>query len=183
VTLKTFSTKQELLDQIAEDKANSLHPLFVLYDWNYNDKTRYLSETAEIGELCKSDQIWFHVNLGHNGCFAFLEEYKYLGEDPTDVIDSLAVEASKYMQTSFESSLLWAKNRTRIYEGMHWWEYECEKKFNYLNDKNTYTVDFKNYTIYLGKTNKAYKFWFVINMMGIQGVEDMLRKRANEVFA
>ena len=85
VTLKTFSTLEELQNLVTEDKYLELHPLFILYDLNYDDKERYEQETKEVGELCQNNSIWLHVNLGHMGCFAMLDEYKYLTQDPNNV--------------------------------------------------------------------------------------------------
>ena len=89
------------------------------------------------------------------------------------IVDSFSIEASKYFEVSYESSILWSKNRDRIYEGMHW-STEWEQKFQYLSDKHTYTVDFKNFQVYLGKMNRAYKFWFVLNMYGTNAMKNKM---------
>ena len=81
VTLRIFNNLEELTKMIEDDKLENLHPLFILYDLYFGNQEKYENETEKIGEICKNDNIWFHINLGHFGCFAMLDEWKYLTQD------------------------------------------------------------------------------------------------------
>lgn len=105
-----------------------------------------------------------------------LDEYKYLTSDANEFVSSVAIEARRNLGVSFESSLLWIANRDIINNGMHW-HHESEKKYSYLSLTATYTVDFKNFQVYLGKMNRAYKFWTVLNMYGLDSVKSMLKSK------
>ncbi|CAI2371955.1 unnamed protein product [Moneuplotes crassus] len=175
MTLRQFSSPEELQDLIAEDKSNGLHPSLVIYDAKLQEEEKFKENLEHVESLCSSEaeenEIWMHVNLGHDGCLSMLDEYKYLTKVSSD---SLIIEGSKHLETSFESSLMWVKNRERIENGMHL-EAKITRKFGILFKSDKYSVDYKNYQVYLGKMNRAYKVWFAVNMHGLDGLKEKIR--------
>ena len=155
MTLRTFTSSEELKSLISEDKGNNYHPCFVIHDAGALDKSKFEEETSKIQGICHPEEskepefgnIWYHINLDHEGCFAMLDEYKYLTQISSD---SVSVEASQNLGLSYESSLLWVKNKERIENGMHL-ELKSEQKFGYLSQKEKYSIDYKNFQVYLGK--------------------------------
>jgi hypothetical protein len=171
MAIRPYSTIDDLSEKINSDIANSNHPTFIIYDGSKDNKDEYIKAIENLNELWKENKIWLHINLSHDGCFAILEEFQFL----TDIdCDSLIIEASHHFEVSYESSLMWVKNRTRIQEGM---DLSKQIQFQYLKSNEAYTVDFKNYQVYLGKMNRAYKFWFVFNMKGVDAVKQELRDK------
>ena len=173
VTLVTYDSVPDLLQKL-EDKTTC--PLLVIYDLDHDEEKRFNSEIEELGSYCKTNSIWLHLNLHDYGCFSLLTDYKFLTSDPNDYISSVIVDARRNFGTSFESNIMWCKNRTKIYEGMHWTT-QGENKFQYLSQKDTYTIDFKDYQVYLGKMNRAYKFWTVFNMYGMDAIRQQLQDK------
>lgn len=177
MTLKVYETQQELFSLIEEDKKNGLQPCLVIHDGKITDKETYLGETKMLSDELKSHDIWFHYNLGHNGWFAILDEFRHLTQVDCD---SLAIEASRHFEMSYEGSLLWAKDRDRIKRGMNlsWFG---EKKYQYASTSDSHIIDFKNYHVYLSKMNRAYKLWFTFNMYGLDELKKVLTKEATKL--
>jgi len=133
-TLRVFSSAEQLEDLISQDKADNLYPTIVIHDVTICEEEKYSEQISSIQKLwhfsesCEKyqekgetfvgneDTIWYHVNLGVNGWKAIAKEYKFMTKFQSD---SVIVEAAKYLGTSYESSLMWVKNKDRVEEGLH----------------------------------------------------------------
>ena len=60
-----------------KDKEEGLVPIAVIVPALLNEESHKV-KLADIAALAKEEQLWLHVDLRTEGCYAFLERFKYL---------------------------------------------------------------------------------------------------------
>ena len=123
----------------------------------------------EIAAICKSYDIWLHVDAAYAGTALLLPEYRWMIEG-IEQVDSFVFNPHKWMFTNFDCSVYFVKKADILIKTF-------EVLPEYLKTKSRGLVnDYRDWGVPLGRRFRALKLWFVIRSMGIEGIQEKLRK-------
>ena len=165
-----FSMDTDHLNElIKKDLSNEFTPVFVCATSGTTSSTAF-DPLSSIGRICEKNNIWLHVDAAMAGSVALCPEYRYL-IDGLEYADSYTFNPHKWMLTSFDCSLFYVKNRTKLTEALSILPEYLKNK-----DSQAGTVfDFRDWGIPLGRRFRALKLWHVINYYGITGLQSFIR--------
>jgi aromatic-L-amino-acid decarboxylase len=152
---------------IAEDRANGIRPLAVVATVGTTSTTS-VDPVAAIGDVCRRENLWFHVDAAYAGSAALCPEYRWIF-DGAENVDSLVFNPHKWLFTPFDASALYTR-KPEIFR----------RAFSlvpeYLTTPVTgQVVDLMDYGIQLGRRFRALKLWWVIRCFGAEGTRERLR--------
>ncbi len=152
---------------ITEDRAAGIRPLAVVATVGTTSTTS-VDPVAEIGEVCRREDLWFHVDAAYAGSAALCPEHRWIFSG-AEHVDSLVFNPHKWLFTPFDASALYTR-RPEIFR----------RAFSlvpeYLTTPVTgQVVDLMDYGVQLGRRFRALKLWWVLRCFGAEGIRDRLR--------
>lgn len=158
----------ELEKAISEDKANGWKPFCVVASVGTTSTTS-IDPVSEIAAICKSENIWLHVDAAHAGSAAIVPEMKYL-LDGVEGADSLVVNPHKWMFMPIDISVLFTKHKGVLKQAFSIIP-------DYLKtDEDDVVTNYMDYGIQLGRRFRSLKLWFVIRRYGTEGLIEIIRE-------
>jgi aromatic-L-amino-acid/L-tryptophan decarboxylase len=158
----------ELEKAISEDKANGWKPFCVVASVGTTSTTS-IDPVSEIAAICKSENIWLHVDAAHAGSAAIVPEMKYLLNGVEDA-DSLVVNPHKWMFMPIDISVLFTKHKGILKQAFSIIP-------DYLKtDEDDIVTNYMDYGIQLGRRFRSLKLWFVIRRYGTEGLIEIIRE-------
>jgi len=152
---------------ISEDRAAGLRPLAVVATVGTTSTTS-VDPVAEIGAVCRREDLWFHVDAAYAGSAALCPEHQWIFTGAENA-DSLVFNPHKWLFTPFDASALYTKH-PEIFR----------RAFSlvpeYLVTPVTgQVVDLMDYGVQLGRRFRALKLWWVVRCFGAEGIRQRLR--------
>ncbi len=152
---------------IAEDRAAGIRPLAVVATVGTTSTTS-VDPVAEIGEVCRREGLWFHVDAAYAGSAALCPEHQWIFSG-AEHVDSLVFNPHKWLFTPFDASALYTRH-PEIFR----------RAFSlvpeYLTTPVTgQVVDLMDYGVQLGRRFRALKLWWVLRCFGAEGIRKRLR--------
>src|SRR5262245_1010284 len=154
---------------IAEDRQNGFQPMAVIATVG-TTSTASVDSVLEIGNLCRRDKIWLHIDAAYGGGFAMLPEYEWM-RNGWELADSIVINPHKSFFVPLDFSVLYVRDLARLRqvfslvpEYLRGDTVEAEK--NYMD-----------YGIQLGRRFRALKAWVIWRSLGRAGVVDRLREQ------
>ncbi len=168
-TGELFGMKPDILrNRIDKDVKAGKKPLFVVATFGTTSSTA-LDPIEEVGEICKKNKIWLHVDAAYAGSALILQEYRKMLKG-LENIDSFVVNPHKWLFTNFDCSAYFVRDKESL---IHTFQVVPE----YLKSGNIGRVnDYSNWGIQLGRRFRALKLWFVIRNFGVKGLQEKLKK-------
>jgi len=159
---------EELQKAISEDKANGWKPFCVVATVGTTSTTS-IDPVKEISKICKTENIWLHVDAAHAGVAAIVPELKYLLDGVEDA-DSIVVNPHKWMFTPVDLSVLFTKHKEIL-----------KQAFSIIpeylkTDEDNQVTNYMDYGIQLGRRFRSLKLWFIIRHYGTEGIIEILRE-------
>ena len=168
---ENFSMKTGLLQQqIQQDKKEGYFPFFVCGTVGTTSSTA-IDPIREIGEICKDENCWFHIDAAALGTAMICPEFRHF-IDGAELADSYNFNPHKWMFTNFDCSVLWIANRRELINTFSILP-------EYLRNKATESgevFDYRDWHIQLGRRFRSLKLWFVIRHYGVEGLRYHIRK-------
>jgi aromatic-L-amino-acid decarboxylase len=163
-----FRMLPELLrDEINKDKKNGVLPFCVVATIGTTSTTS-IDPVRAIGEICKEENLWLHVDSAHAGTAAIAPEMRYIF-DGIEYADSIVVNPHKWMFVPVDCSVLYVK------------EPEILKRAFSLDPEYLKTsvdsdvINYNDYGVQLGRRFRSLKLWFVIKYFGADGLASIIR--------
>lgn len=159
-----------LLETIKADKQKGLLPFFVCATVG-TTSSNGVDPVRRIGEICKSENLWLHVDAAMSGTAMLCPEFRHLA-DGVELADSLTFNPHKWMFTNFDCDVFWVGNRAELINTFSILP-------EYLKNKATESwavFDYRDWHIQLGRRFRALKLWFVIRHYGVEGLQFHIRK-------
>ena len=152
---------------IAEDRAAGIRPLAVVATVGTTSTTS-VDPVAAIGEICRREGLWFHVDAAYAGSAALCPEHQWIFSG-AEHVDSLVFNPHKWLFTPFDASALYTRH-PEIFR----------RAFSlvpeYLTTPVTgQVVDLMDYGVQLGRRFRALKLWWVMRCFGAEGIRERLR--------
>jgi len=155
--------------RIAEDRQNGLQPMAVVATVG-TTSTASVDPVRDIGNLCREQKIWLHIDAAYGGGFAMLPEYEWIRKG-WELADSIVINPHKTVFVPLDFSVLYVRDVERLRrvfslvpEYLRGDTVEAEK--NYMD-----------YGIQLGRRFRALKAWVIWRSLGRAGVVARLREQ------
>ena len=130
-----------------------------------------VDSVAQIGEIARRYQLWFHVDAAYAGSAALLEEHRHILDGATQA-DSLVVNPHKWLFTPVDLSILYTR-RPDVMRRM----LSLEEAPPYLQAaEQDRAVNLSEYSLALGRRFRSLKLWFVLRYFGREGITRILRR-------
>ncbi|MCU1395851.1 MAG: putative aromatic amino acid decarboxylase [Ilumatobacteraceae bacterium] len=159
----------ELARMIAEDRAAGIVPFFVCASRGTTSSTAF-DPTEQIGEICRREGLWLHVDAAMSGIAALVPELRWVN-DGLDLADSYCTNPHKWMGVNFDCDLFWTADRASLLGALSILP-------EFLRSKaleSGAAIDYRDWQIPLGRRFRALKLWFMLRCDGVEGVQAMIR--------
>ena len=123
-----------------------------------------------IGEVCRRENVWLHVDAAHAGSATVCPEHRGL-IDGLELADSYTFNPHKWLLTNFDCSCFWVADRAALIEAL-------SVLPEYLRNRSTESgtvIDYRDWQVPLGRRFRALKLWFVIRHYGAEGLRAHVR--------
>lgn len=174
----------KLKNAIAKDRLEGLQP-FCLIATAGTTNTGTVDPLSEIAKICKTEDIWFHVDGAYGGAAILAKDGNKLLKG-INKADSLTVDPHKWFYQPYEMGCLLVRNHK-------WLSGTFTERPEYLRDieGNTSEINFYDHGVQLTRRFRALKFYMSIKTFGLkefrkaitynielaEAVESILRKR------
>ena len=166
-----FAMRPELLEeQIRKDKAAGLVPFFVAATVG-TTSSHAMDPLRAIGEICRREGLWFHVDAAHAGTAAIVPEFRGM-HDGLELADSYCFNPHKWMFTTFDCDCFYVADRASLIRTLSILP-------EYLKNKATESgavIDYRDWQIPLGRRFRSLKLWLVIRWYGVEGLQEFVRR-------
>jgi aromatic-L-amino-acid/L-tryptophan decarboxylase len=165
---------EKLNEAIASDKAKGNIPCCVVATIGTTGTTA-IDPLRAIGEICKKNDVWLHVDAAFAGTALILPEFQWM-LDGKEYIDSFVFNPHKWMFTNFDCSAYFVKDAGSLIKTF-------EILPEYLKTRTRGKVnDYRDWGVPLGRRFRALKLWFVIRSYGIEGLREKIRYHISIAF-
>jgi aromatic-L-amino-acid decarboxylase len=173
-----FAMRPEaLVSAIEADRRAGRTPICVVASLG-GTGTGAIDPLRAIGEICRREDIWLHVDAAWAGSALILPEERGM-LDGIELADSFVFNPHKWLFTNFDCSAYFVRDPEAL-------ERTLALVPEYLKSPEGRAVtDYQNWCVPLGRRFRALKLWFVIRSYGVEGLQDMIRAHidwARELF-
>jgi aromatic-L-amino-acid decarboxylase len=159
-----------LAEMIATDRAAGLVPFFVC-STRGTTSSMALDPTPDMGEICRRENVWLHVDAAMSGIAALAPEFRWVN-DGMEFADSYCTNPHKWMGVNFDCDLYWTADRTALLGALSILP-------EYLRSEAAEAgavIDYRDWQIPLGRRFRALKLWFAIRCDGVASFQEMIRQ-------
>jgi glutamate/tyrosine decarboxylase-like PLP-dependent enzyme len=164
--IKTNEVGEMLADdlelQIKQDLQKGFHPFFV----NATAGTTVLGafdDVVSISKVCKTYNLWLHLDGAYCGGVIFSKRYKYLVKG-IELTDSFSVNAHKMLGAPLTCSILVTQNKEHLYQS-----FTSDAEYLYQTADDNFNLG--KTSLQCGRRNDALKIWTLWKSVGSQGLE------------
>ena len=113
--------------------------------------------------------MFLHVDAAWAGSAMILPEQKAMA-DGAELADSIVINPHKWLLTNFDCSAHFVKDPEALVRTLTILP-------EYLkNNESENIIDYRDWSIPLGRRFRALKLWFVIRYYGVEGLQEIIRK-------
>ena len=166
-----FRMRTDLLaEEIAADRGAGKRPFFVSATVGTTSSLA-VDPLPAIGELCRDEGLWLHVDAAMAGTAALCPEHRWI-HDGLEAADSYCFNPHKWMFTNFDCDAFWVRDRTSLLRAL-------SVLPEYLRNRATESgavIDYRDWQVPLGRRFRALKLWFVLRGFGLEGLRHHVRR-------
>ncbi|KAL3477285.1 pyridoxal phosphate-dependent transferase [Aspergillus californicus] len=177
----TGAELRAMLEQLDRD---NLTPYFITLCFGSTNSCavdRFAEITAVLSEKPHWRRIWVHIDAAYAGAALVADEWQYIAKDFAEGVDSFNVNMHKWLLVNFDASLLYVRNRHDLTDFLDITPAYLRNPFS----ESGQVIDYRNWSIPLGRRFRALKIWFVMRSYGLNGMKEFVRKgiRLGNTFA
>jgi aromatic-L-amino-acid decarboxylase len=159
---------EKLDEAITADKKKGYIPCCVVATIGTTGTTS-VDPLRAIGEICRENDIWLHVDAAMAGTALILPEFQWM-LDGREYMDSFLFNPHKWMFTNFDCTAFFIKDAGHLIKTF-------EILPEYLKTRTRGQVnDYRDWGIPLGRRFRALKLWSVIRSFGTEGLQNRVRQ-------
>ncbi len=164
-----FAMRPDALDRaIAEDRARGMTPVCVVATIGTTG-VGAVDPIRAIGEVCRRHDVFLHVDAAWAGSALVLPEHRGL-IDGIEAADSFVFNPHKWMLTNFDCSAHFVRDPDGLVRTL-------EIAPAYLNTRERgHVIDYRDWSVQLGRRFRALKLWFVIRGYGVDGIRAIIAR-------
>lgn len=161
---------------VLDDKKSNLKPACVVATVGTTSSSA-IDPLAPIGKVCRTHDLWLHVDAAYAGSAAILPEKRWI-LDGLEAADSFVFNPHKWMLTNFDCSAYFVKDPEMLVK-----TFEIHPEY-LKTGMDARVKNFRDWGIQLGRRFRALKLWFVLRAYGVEGIQNILREhmRLAQVF-
>ena len=166
---------RELQKAISEDRKNGWLPFCVVATVGTTSTTS-IDPVREIGEICRKENLWLHVDAAYGGIAAVIPKMKYVFNG-IEFADSIVVNPHKWMFTPIDLSAFYT-TKPEILKRAFSFGAEYLK-----TSEDSEITNYMDYGLQLGRRFRSLKLWFIIRYFGVEGIQNRIAEHlrlANE---
>jgi aromatic-L-amino-acid decarboxylase len=168
-TDKEFRIIPDLLyEEIMKDKKNGVLPFCIVATVGTTSTTS-IDSIRSLGEICKKENLWLHVDSAHAGTAAIIPEMRYIF-DGIEYADSIVINPHKWMFVPVDCSVLYVKEPEILKRA-----FSLEPEY-LKTDVDSEVINYNDYGVQLGRRFRSLKLWFVIKYFGAEGLAGIIKK-------
>jgi len=153
---------------VNKDLENGYVPLCIVATIGTTGSTA-VDPISGIGEICKKNHLWLHVDAAYAGSALILEEYRWMIKG-IEMADTFVFNPHKWLFTNFDCSAYYVRDKESLLRTF-------EILPEYLKTGTRGAVnDYRDWGIQLGRRFRALKLWFVLRSFGVLQLQEMLRR-------
>lgn len=157
----------KLEEAVKKDLREDLVPCCVVATLGTTGTTA-VDRLRPVGEICRENNIWLHVDAAMGGTALILPEFRWM-TDGSEYIDSFVFNPHKWMFTNFDCSAFFIRDSELLIRTF-------EILPEYLKTRTRGLVnDYRDWGIPLGRRFRALKLWSVIRSYGTEGLREKIR--------
>jgi aromatic-L-amino-acid decarboxylase len=165
-----FAMRTDALEEmIASDRADGLLPFFVCATRGTTSSLAF-DPTVAIGEVCRREHVWLHVDAAMSGIAALAPEYRWVN-DGLGLVDSYCTNPHKWMGINFDCNLYWTTDRHSLLGALS----ILPEYLRSAAAEQGAVIDYRDWQVPLGRRMRALKLWFTIRCDGVTSIEAMIR--------
>lgn len=169
-TNEDYTTNVNSINSILESLPDDVEP-FLIVSVAGNCRTSSIDNLKKIGELCKTNNLWYHVDACHGGSLLFSEKLRKQ-IDGIEMSDSISLDPHKGLFVTYSSSYVLFKNP-------HVMNSYCRYPHELQNPD---CLDLGLITPFYGSRGfESLKLWMLLRHMGVNNLGQAIESR-NEVF-
>jgi aromatic-L-amino-acid/L-tryptophan decarboxylase len=120
-----------------------------------------------IGEVCRRHDVWLHVDAAWAGSALVLPEHRWM-LDGIEHVDSFVFNPHKWLFTNFDCSAHFVRDPEALVRTL-----EILPEFLKTRERSQ-VIDYRDWSVPLGRRFRALKLWFVIRSYGVQRIQRMI---------
>jgi aromatic-L-amino-acid/L-tryptophan decarboxylase len=121
-----------------------------------------------IGEICREYDVFFHVDAAWGGSALILPEERWMA-DGVELVDSFVFNPHKWLMTNFDCSAHYVRDPDALIRTL-----SILPEFLKSREQSE-IIDYRDWSVPLGRRFRALKLWFVIRSHGVEGLREVLR--------
>jgi aromatic-L-amino-acid decarboxylase len=165
---EAYRMRVDLLERaMAEDRAAGMLPLCVVATIGTTSTTS-IDPVGEIAELCRSEDVWLHVDGAYGGVAAIVPELHDI-MDGVHLADSLVVNPHKWLFTPVDCSAFYTRQPDVLKRA-----FSLVPEYLVTREQDE-VVNLMDYGVQLGRRFRALKLWMVIRAFGAEGLAERIR--------
>ncbi len=168
---EAFALRPELLaDQLQRDRDAGMVPCMVCASVG-TTSSNAMDPLRAIGEICRSQGVWLHVDAAMSGTAAVCPEFRH-HLDGLELADSYCFNPHKWMFTNFDCSCFFVRERGDLIRALSILP-------EYLRNQATESgavIDYRDWQVPLGRRFRSLKLWFVLRHYGVEGLQYHVRR-------
>ncbi|MGZ8456252.1 MAG: pyridoxal phosphate-dependent decarboxylase family protein, partial [Gemmatirosa sp.] len=163
-----FRMRVDLLEAaMTADRAAGMLPVCVVATIGTTSTTS-IDPVGEIAELCRSEDVWLHVDGAYGGVAAIVPELHDL-MDGVHLADSLVVNPHKWLFTPVDCSAFYTRQPEVLKRA-----FSLVPEYLVTREQDE-VVNLMDYGVQLGRRFRALKLWMVIRAFGAEGLAERIR--------
>ena len=164
-----FAMRPDALERaIRADLADGLRPAGVLASLGTTG-VGAIDPLRPIGALCRQHGLYLHVDAAWAGSALLLEEQRWM-IDGIEHADSFVFNPHKWLLTNFDCSAHFVRDPGALIRTL-----SILPAFLQSREAGQ-VIDYRDWSVPLGRRFRALKLWFVIRSYGVEGLQAMLRE-------
>ena len=157
-----------LAAQIESDIAEGLKPIAVVATLGTTG-TGGVDPLRPVGEICRAHDLHLHVDAAWAGSALILPETRWMIEG-IEAVDSFVFNPHKWLLTNFDCSAHFVRDPDSLVRTLTILP-------EYLRSRHQgEVIDYRDWSVPLGRRFRALKLWFVIRSYGVEGLREMVRR-------
>jgi glutamate/tyrosine decarboxylase-like PLP-dependent enzyme len=125
----------------------------------------------EIASLCKTWNLWFHIDGAYGAPAAVVPELADLFTGLAEA-DSIALDPHKWLYSPLEAGCILVRDRKHLHDAFSF----HPEYYNFDGSGNDQPVNFHEYGMQNSRGFRALKVWMSLKQIGRNGLEAMIRK-------
>ena len=159
-----------LRELMAEDAAAGVVPVMVVATVGTTSTTA-IDPVGAIGETCRANGAWLHVDAAYAGVAAICPEFRWVNDGVAEYADSYATNPHKWLLTNFDCDAFWVADRAPLLGALS----VLPEFLRNAATESGRVADYRDWQIPLGRRFRALKLWAVIRLHGTEGLRAHIR--------